>query len=94
MNQPYKTVTRYQFEVCDELIAITEVGEDYVIVEEVRNNGQEDTHMSGVLAFNESGEFSWSEGERLFVEYGSQKLADAICLYLNEHGVPKTGEET
>ena len=93
MNQPYKPVTQYHFEVCDELIAITEVGEDFVIVEKVRKNVQEETHMWGVLKPNKSDGFSWHHGE-MFVEYGSQKLADAICLYLNEHGVPKTGEET
>lgn len=46
-TKAYKRVVEYHFEVEEEVIAITDVGKDYVCVEEVRKNGQEDTHAGG-----------------------------------------------
>lgn len=90
--KPYQKVVEYHFEVQDETIAITDIGNDFVCVEEVRKNGQEDSHMVGVLSRTADNTFEWKEGERMFVEYGSQELADGICAYLSLHGVPGDGE--
>jgi len=87
-KKAYKRVVEYHFEVEDELIAITDIGKDHVCVEEVRKNGQEDTHMSGVLVATTDGRFVWEEGESMFVEYGSKRLADGIRSHLNTHGFP------
>jgi anti-sigma regulatory factor (Ser/Thr protein kinase) len=87
-TKAYKRVVEYHFEVDEEMIAITDVGKDYVCVEEVRKNGQEDTHMSGVLVATMDGKFVWEEGESMFIEYGSKELADGIRKHLNTHGFP------
>lgn len=92
-DKPFTRVVEYHFEVCGELIAITELGNDFVCVEESRKNGQEDTHMSGCLVLNETNTFAWTEGESMFVEYHSQKLADGIREHLNTYGLP-TSENT
>jgi hypothetical protein len=85
----YKKVTSYHFDVCDEVIAITEVGQNFVVVEEARKNGQEDTHMVGVLVQLLDGSFLWDEGERSFVVNHSRALADGIRKYLDKHGIPR-----
>lgn len=87
-TKSYTRVVEYHFEVEGELIAITDIGKDYVRVDEVRRNGQEDTHMTGVLARAMDGKFVWQEGKDLFVEYGSKELADGIVKHLNTHGAP------
>ncbi len=87
-TETYTRVVEYRFCVCDTAIAITAFGEDWAIVEEVRKNGQEDTHMSGDLEKDENGKFAWNEGESQFVTYGSQALADAIREYLDTNGLP------
>lgn len=87
--RPYKKVVEYHFEVEDETIAITDFGANFVCVEEVRKNGQEDTHMSGTLARTAAGTFQWAEGGASFFKYGSQELADGIRAYLNKHGLPR-----
>jgi hypothetical protein len=85
---PYRKVTEYHFTVDGVVIAVTEVGEDYVCVEETRKNGQEDCHMSGTLELDEAGKFVWSEGKGMFVDYASESLADGILDYLNMFGPP------
>ena len=85
--EAYTKVVHYWFVVDDKIMAITEVGDDYVCVEEVRKNGQEDCHMAGVLVLDGS-KFVWSEGKSTFVDYASEELADCICDYLNTHSMP------
>lgn len=92
----YKKIVYYRFEVCGELIDITEIAEDgtVIVLEEVRKNGQEDTHMAGVLEKAESGVWVWEEGEDSFRDYGSDDLADGILEHINKHGAPQMGEYT
>lgn len=87
-DHPYKIVFQHHFSVGDEVIAITDIGKDFVCVEEVRKNGHEDTHMKGVLAVADDGGITWEEGEDMFVQYHSQQLADGIRQYLIDNGFP------
>lgn len=87
-KRAYKKRVEFDFEVLDETIAIVEVGNDYVCVEETRKNGQEDTHMSGVISISSCGAAYWDQGEASFAEYHSQELADAILAYVEKHGIP------
>lgn len=87
-GEAYTKVIHYHFEVAGEVMAITDVGDDFVCVEEVNKNGQEDSHMVGVLEQCVNGMFIWSEGESMFVRYGSKELADGIRKHLNTHGKP------
>jgi hypothetical protein len=87
--EAYTKVVHYHFEVAGEMMSIADVGDDFVCVEEVAKNGQEDSHMVGVLEQSDDGLFAWSEGESMFVLYGSKELADGIRKHLNTHGVPK-----
>lgn len=87
----YEKVITWRFEVEGTLLDITQVGVDgeYVCIEEVEKNGQEDCHMSGVLEVDENGVWGWAEGEEMFCMYASEGLADGIVAYLNQHGPPK-----
>lgn len=87
----YEKVVEYHFEVCGEVIAITEFSGDRVWVEEVEKNGQEDCHMAGVLMKEPSG-WQWDEGEHLFEVYHSKMLADRIRMYINKNGLPASAE--
>lgn len=88
----YEKIVRYRFKVCDTPIDITEIDESdegvVVAIEEVEKNGQEDTHMSGALLLDGSG-WRWIEGRRMFVDYGSERLATAILEFLKTNGLPK-----
>lgn len=92
----YQKIVYYRFEVCDTPIDITDIAEDgrQVVIEEVEKNGQEDTHMKGVLEKSESGHWKWVEGEHMFRDYGSDELADGIVEYLGTHGIPQAGEQS
>lgn len=92
-DKPFKRVVEYHFEVNGEVICITDFEDAFVRVEKARKNGQEDTHMSGLLILNDANQYVWDEGESMFVEYHSQALADAIREHLNTYG-PPTEENT
>lgn len=83
----YVKHVEHRFEVLGEMFAIVAFDPDWVMVEEVRKNGQEDTHMSGELVL--CSEWEWAEGEGAFVRYGSRELADGIVDYLRRWGVPE-----
>lgn len=87
-EKAYDRVVEYHFKVDGEVFSITDFGDDYVCVEEVRKNGQEDTHMSGVLVLDENRKFVWEDGYNMFIEYGWKRLADGIRKYINTHGIP------
>ena len=86
MRSKYTKRIEYDFKVWDEILSITEIGKDYVFVEETRKNGQEDTHMEGCLVQMTDGNFAW-ENEN-FSEYYSSEFADEIREYLNRNGYP------
>lgn len=87
-NQGYTKVVQYHFEVEGELLAITDADKYYVRVKKIQNNGQEDTHMVGVLCVTMNNKFVWESGRHLFVEHGSESLADGIQKHLNTYGFP------
>ena len=65
-----------------------ENGQGFTCIEELRKNGQEDCHMTGVLLKKEDGwKWDMSESES-FETYGSSELMDAIMKYLNENPPP------
>lgn len=88
MPKPYKRVTHYHFEVGDHNLAIVDKSKDFLTIEEVDKNGQEDTHMIGVLVATEAGSFVWESGKNMFDEYGYEGLSDEIREYINTHGIP------
>lgn len=92
MSDGYEKVIEYHFTVCGERIAITNIDCEVVYVSEVSKNGQEDTHISGEL-HKVGNKFVWVDGEDMFSQYHSQKLADGIRKHLNKYGLPKVKEE-
>lgn len=90
-KKAYKRVVEYYFEVDGKMFAITDVGKNYVRVENVRKNGPEATHMLVVLLVTMEGKFVRGGGESRFVDHRSESLADAICKYVNTHGFPCRG---
>ncbi len=88
----YQKVTEYYFEANDELISITFFSEHTIELEEVRKNGQEDTHMKGTLYKNkDSGLWEWENGtgNTMFSEYHGQDLEDSILDYIQKNGLPQ-----
>jgi hypothetical protein len=57
-------------------------------LEETRKNGQEDTHMSGVVECVEGGWVYADDGAESFDTYGDSDLANAILDYLDENPFP------
>jgi len=92
----YSRQVLYLFEVEGEQIAACwteEDGEDAIRVEETRKNGQEDTHMNGILVHDhKTGSWVWAEmwGSECesFSDYHSKGLADGIVNYINQHPLP------
>ncbi len=85
----YQKVTEYHFDASDELISITFFSEHTIELEEVRKNGQEDTHMKGTL-YKKGGLWEWENGtgNTMFAEYHGQDLEDAILDYIQKNGLP------
>ena len=85
----YQKRVQHDFEVDGEELSITSFNEKFACIEETRKNGQEDSHMQGVLAFVD-GSFVWDEDEgENFSRYHSERLADGIVEYINKNGLPK-----
>ena len=100
MMTAYETHRDYRFDVCGEEIAVSELivvddpgGSVSVSVEETRKNGQEDCHMWGIVV-RQDGFWQWDElnGRRLFDQYHSPELSNAIVDYLNKHPHPELVE--
>ena len=89
-DKPYHAQTSYHFEFCGEDLMISDGTKDWVEVEEVRKNGQEDTHMRGCLVKNCDGLWHWDYADdgSSFETYGSKHLRAGIQEYLNRHGSP------
>ena len=87
----YKQVTQWEFEVECTRLAIVDWRLDVdpkVWIEELDKNGQEDTHMQGVLEYHD-GEWWWTEGREGFVMYESEALANAIPMFLKDNPFPE-----
>ena len=86
----YTREVKYRFEVCGEGFAIRPFqhkGDSCVEVEETRKNGQEDTHMVGVLVKGDDG-WQWDEGQEQFERYGGNEIVAAIPAFLNQNPPP------
>lgn len=87
----------YVFEVLDQMFATAGIEtcecETYVEVEEMRKNGQEDTHMSGVFVLTD-GTWVWDRDPDFnsFDEYWGPDLGPAIEEYLNTNPPPVAGD--
>lgn len=93
-DKAYKKVIDHTFKVCDVLISITYFNNDAGIIklEEVRKNGQEDTHMKATMyRDDDSGVWEWENGNgnTMFAEYHSQDLEDSILAYIQQNGCPE-----
>lgn len=88
MSNAYRKRVEYDFEVLDETFSIVEIGDDYVVVEETRKNGQEDCHARGVLALGRTKKYDWIEGVDSFLRAYSRFFANGIQDYLNKNGLP------
>lgn len=96
MSEPYALEYTLVFLVEGESIAITDqgmsdkTGKRWVWVEEVRKNGQEDTHMSACLDETDDG-WKYDEvegGGDCFETYHSKSLKDGIREYLKNNPPP------
>lgn len=86
----YEKQTRYYFEVWDTGLVITDIADDYMMIEETRKNGQEDTHMFGCVVPTEDGNWKWDEIEgETFSEYEDEEFASDILKYIQQHGRPE-----
>lgn len=88
-QESYRKRVSYLFEVDGEYFSINGDCDGEIEIEEVSNNGQEDSHRVGVIRKNSKGKWEWFECRSLFVTYGSKRQADEIIAYLNEHEPPK-----
>ena len=90
---PFKKEVLYHFEAFGDWYGISplsppdEDGKRYAEVEELRKNGQEDTHMSGIVCYDPA-DSSWTviEGVSQFDTYGEG--VEPIESYLRGHGHP------
>jgi len=94
-DQPYTKVTEYYFEAGGENLAVSTLhlqpnGEKVLSIEETSKNGQEDTHMAGVLVMKpDSKQWEWEEGLEQFEMYSYSGIGDAILEYLNANPHPE-----
>ena len=85
--QAYELNKQYLFEVEGVLYFIDDFTYSYAEVEEVRKNGQEDTHMRGSLLLNEDEKWEWEDEN--FSCYAGVKTAQAILDYVQHNGIPQ-----
>lgn len=85
----YRKQVQYMFAVYGDIWAVTHVSERYLVIEETRKNGQEDTHMSAELTLNDDGKWQYEDGREQIEMYESDGMADAILAFFNEHGPPQ-----
>ncbi len=96
MEEAYQKVVKYSFEAggihwyCSSILSNKYDEEIWVDIEELKKNGQEDTHMSGTAEYID-GEWSWGvEGDPSQIKtYGGQHACDEIINYLNTHKHPE-----
>lgn len=86
MEAPYKKTVIYEFEIDGEYFGITRHDSTSFSVEEMRKNGQEDTHMGGE-AILEDGKWKWDYES--FSDYLGDNVAIAVLAYVQEHGLPQ-----
>lgn len=77
-----------EFKINGDTFYVTDYCSRTICVEEAEKNGQEDTHMSGVISVREDGQYVWVEGEHLFKTYGYRELPNQIVEYFKEWNFP------
>ena len=93
MTAGYEKVTTYEFETEDGMryglsqLHPVDNSPPWCYIEELRKNGQEDTHMTGVLGLVNGKWAFLEESEYSFDEYGNG--VDYILQHLNKHGHPE-----
>lgn len=85
--KPYKKQIKYYFEIQEEGIHAYWY-KDTICVEEVRKNGQEDTHCEGQLFF-EDDVWVWYEEPYNFNRYFGEEFSEEIRNYINNNKLPK-----
>lgn len=91
LNSAYTNHITFHFECAGEGWAVTDWSEDTIIFEELRKNGQEDTHISGAEVCFEDGKWKLDEdpGESWGVLfYRDAKTAAALEEFFNKNGTP------
>lgn len=84
----YTKRVSWTFEVEDEVWEVTEVGPKYMCVSETRMNGQEDTHVSFVVALKD-GDWVIDEGREMIADYREEATVHALEAFFKTHGVPE-----
>ena len=90
----YEKKVTYEFEVDGQRLGLEDLGEGFWSVEDLRKNGQEDTHMIETV-LESKGTIDWlleDNSYNSFVEYTSQRQADAILEFLRANGLPKVAD--
>lgn len=89
MNTGYTLHKELRFEVCEEEFSVIRQDEDTLYIAETRKNGQEDSHMCGLLILSNNKWIWESDFDReQFCTYGSEEIANAIPAYINAHPIP------
>ncbi len=93
----YKRMVSFEFVVDGIWLVTTGIHRNsngvFIDVEELRKNGEEDTHMHGYLKLTD-GKWSWDPDEHEnFSKYESESFADAIVAFVNENPPPESEAE-
>ena len=80
----FNRVVFFRFECCHVQWYVTRFGKDFVEFEEVRKNGQEDVHMSGVAELS-GGKWSITEGEYNLKDQLWKDSPAELCQFFAEH---------
>lgn len=67
-------------------LAIIDFSEEHLEIEETRKNGQEDTHMSGIMVKDSDGEWVWDECWS-FETYEGRDFVEAVQKFINENDI-------
>ena len=85
----YKKHVEYHFECDDEHWAISPPDKwGRLTISELRNNGQEDTHMTGDIEKSGNGEWVWSNDDNTIFEYGGNETAGKLLGFINSNPLP------
>jgi hypothetical protein len=88
MSNPYKKEISWVFTVNGDSWRISDIQSDKILgftvtIEETRNNGQEDTHMYGILLYPS---YNWLSEN--ISKYDSESMRDAIAEFIRENDLP------
>lgn len=85
---PYTKTISYEFEVMENSWSVSDFGDRHIYCEDLRKNGQEDTHLFAEMEIRD-GEWKVSaEDIDQIRQYEGQQLVDALEKFFDEHGPP------